>query len=71
VTAVLVPREHAGRLPLTAETVELVVTSPPDWQLRAHAAGHAAGAQARTNHHQQGRLDSLDGLAEVLGKVGG
>jgi DNA modification methylase len=58
VTESLLLYGHAGRLPLADESVDLVVTSPPYWQLRAYATGHP------------GELDGLAGDLE-LGEVGG
>jgi len=66
--AALVVRADAQRLPLPDGCVDLVVTSPPYWQLRAYATGHPGelGSEPTPAAYLAGLWAATGELARVL-----
>jgi hypothetical protein len=65
-------RGHAGRLPLADDSVDLVVTSPTYWQLRAYATGHPAelGGEPTARAYLEALWAGTAELARVLKPTG-
>jgi SAM-dependent methyltransferase len=72
VTGALLLRGDAARLPLADETVDLIVTSPPYWQLRAYATGHPAevGGEPTARAYLEALWAVTGELARVLKPTG-